>query len=243
MQKQFNSVAGLLRGLARRHDAGQIFNDFLTIGICEFHRTNIQSRLQQKDDANEKLYLNTIKPYNRKELNTFAKIMGTLMNTVYQEPYSDTLGEYYTMEITKGQNGQFFTPNALTKLMGELVTDPEEIISKQKIIDPACGSGRILLGFAQKHPDNYFYGADNNNTCAKMSTLNFFLNGLRGEVAWMNTLSMEWYGGWHINTKGLGIVPIEKEQSRIWSHPPIKKENNSKPPEYNSGDGIQLGLF
>ncbi|MEM8527827.1 MAG: hypothetical protein AAGG68_24510 [Bacteroidota bacterium] len=61
-----------------------------------------------------------------------------------------------------------------------------------------------------------------------MATLNFFLNGLRGEVAWMNTLSIEWYGGWQINNNGLGILPIEKEESRIWSHPPKPNENKDQ---------------
>lgn len=41
----------------------------------------------------------------------------------------------------------------------------------------------------------------------------------------MNSLSMEWYGGWLINTNGIGIIPIEKDQSQIWTAPPeiIKK--------------------
>lgn len=64
-----------------------------------------------------------------------------------------------------------------------------------------------------------------------MATLNFFINGLNGEVAWMNCLSMEWYGGWSINQNGIGIVPITKEQSKIWSEAPktVKIHDPSKP--------------
>ena len=70
-----------------------------------------------------------------------------------------------------------------------------------------------------------------------MATLNFFLNGLRGEVAWMNSLSNEWYGGWHINLNGLGIVPIEKEQSYIWLKEPLNKKDTM------SNNGQQFTLF
>ncbi|MEQ9286152.1 MAG: hypothetical protein RIG77_04540 [Cyclobacteriaceae bacterium] len=50
-----------------------------------------------------------------------------------------------------------------------------------------------------------------------MGALAFFLNSVRGEVAWMDSLSMEWYWGWLINEAGLSTVLIEKEQSRIRS--------------------------
>ena len=86
----------------------------------------------------------------------------------------------------------------------------------------------MLLSAAKLNHRNYFFGADNSNTCAKIATLNFFLNGLNGEVAWMNSLTMEWYGGWHTNTKGVGILPIEKEQSMIWTEAPQPKASEVK---------------
>jgi len=81
----------------------------------------------------------------------------------------------------------------------------------------------------------------NAGTCAKMATLNAFVNGLRGEVAWMNSLSMEWYGGWQINMNGLGILPIDKEQSRIWSEAPKMKPVPDAVSQ--SGQSQQLALF
>ena len=81
-----------------------------------------------------------------------------------------------------------------------------------------------------------------------MATINFFLNGLKGEVAWMNTLTMEWLGGWHINQNGLGVIPIEKENSQIWSKPPKSKakpttapfDKNRIKPDHPS---LQMDLF
>lgn len=195
--------------------------------MCSMHRTNIQTGLTQKDEANESLYLEIAGKYEKPELLIFSEILATLMNNTYDNPYSDLLGEYFCNEITRGENGQFFTPEPVCELMTQLQGE-EGSIEHKTVLDPACGSGRTLLSFAKQNPNNLFYGADVSNSCAKMSALNFFMNGLRGEVAWMNSLSMEFYGAWHINTAGLGIVPIEKEHSRIWSSPPQFEEQAIK---------------
>ncbi|GAA3643629.1 N-6 DNA methylase [Flavivirga jejuensis] len=207
------------------------------MSICAYHQANIQSQLRVKDEDNEKHYLETIKGYDKESINTFPKLLGFLQMKIYDNPYSDLLGEYFTEHITRGQNGQYFTPEHICELMSQLNNASNQ--KGKRVLDPACGSGRFLLKFAKHSPDNFFYGADISSTCAKMSVLNFFLNGLRGEVAWMNTLSMEWFGGWHINMNGLGIVSIEKEQSLIWSKPSFSKKPENKP----STKGNQLTLF
>ena len=222
-----------LEHLARRYEPTQVFDDFLTMAICAYHRTNIQSKLSEKDEENEALYHQTIAKYDKETINAFPKLLGILQVQVYEEPYSDLLGEYFTQHITKGQNGQYFTPEPICDLMTKL-NSPEKQ-TKQRVLDPACGSGRFLLKFAQSNPDNAFFGADISATCAKMTTLIFFLNGLRGEVSWMNTLSMDWYGGWHINTQDMGIVPINKDNS-ILARTPIKQDEVKKTSE-------QLTLF
>ena len=235
MTNHFNQLSKLLNTLGRRHNLSTVFNDLLTMAICSYHRTNIQSKLTVKDPDNETLYLDTIQKYDRDELNNFAKAMGHLHLQVHDNPYSDILGEYFTENITNGHNGQYFTPEPICTLMTQLHAGQGGVKDKT-VLDPACGSARMLLAFAQSNPQNQFFGADVSQTCVKMATVNFFLNGLKGEVAWMNTLSMEFYGAWHVNTQGIGIVPIEKKQSRIWSNPPIA--NKDEPEE-----GAQLILF
>lgn len=244
MTNHFNELSKTLNQLGRRYDLAKVFNDLLTISICSFHRTNIQSRLQEKDAENEKLYMETIKSYDSEDLNILGQALGILQLNVLDNPYSDILGEYFMCFITKGQNGQYFTPEPVCKMMASIQgADPEA--EGNRVLDPACGSGRMLLSYAETSYRNYFFGADNSNTCAKMATLNFFLNGLNGEVAWMNSLSMEWFGGWHINTNGLGIIPIEKEQSKIWTEAPRPKAAKSEiSPAKNSGaPAQQLSLF
>ncbi|OEK01165.1 hypothetical protein BFP97_06415 [Roseivirga sp. 4D4] len=228
MQHQYKEFAKPLEKLGRRHDLSRAFNDLLTIAICSFHSTNIQSRLQEKDEQNEALYMETIKPYSRENLNDLGKAIGILQLNVLDDPYSDVLGEFFMEHITKGQNGQYFTPTPVCEMMAQMTLENSRK-EDQRILDPACGSGRMLLSAAKINHRNYFFGADSSQTCAKMATLNFFLNGLQGEVAWMNSLSMEWYGGWQINKFGLGILPIEKEHSQIWTEAPKPKPKPQTP--------------
>jgi hypothetical protein len=247
MTKHFNEIVKFMDQLGRRHELATVFNDFLTLSICAYHRTNIRSNLQEKDEANEELYMRIIAKYEKEDIDTFPKILGLLHLQVQDDPYSDPLGEYFMQHISHGNNGQFFTPECICEMMAVIQGEGE--IERKRVLDPACGSGRTLLAFAKLHPYNYFFGADNANTCAKMTTLNFFLNGLSSEVAWMNSLTMEFYGGWHVNTDGIGIVPIEKEQSVIWTKPPEKKEillpseRPDKPKGKPSAPTAQLELF
>jgi type I restriction-modification system DNA methylase subunit len=74
------------------------------------------------------------------------------------------------------------------------------------IQDPACGSGRMLLSAAKIERNNYFFGADIDNRCCKMTVINMCLNDLQGEVAWMNSLSQEHWGGFSVNRK-FGVIP------------------------------------
>ncbi len=241
MTNHFNELSKQLNSLGHRYDRGKVFNDFLILCICTFHHINIQSRLTEKDETNEKIYMDTIQAYKKEDLDVFSQMLATLQLNVLDNPYFDILGEYFMQEITKGQNGQYFTPEDICEFMALLQFAKKETVQGQRVLDPACGSGRMLLAFARHKPDNYFYGADNTITCARMAALNFFLNGLRGEVAWMDSLKMEFYGGWRINMSGIGILPIEKEQSVIWNKPPEPKTPASRPAE--SGQGSQLTFF
>ena len=105
MTDHYKELVKTLTPLGRKYDLAKAFNDLLTVGICSFHRTNIQSRLQEKDEANEALYMDTIKPYERDDLNIFAAALGILQLNVLDNPYSDILGDFYMEYITRGENG------------------------------------------------------------------------------------------------------------------------------------------
>ena len=223
--KQFEK---LFEGFNYRRDLPRVFDDFLTMVQCSYHRTNIASRLHDKDAANEKRYLDTIKPYSKEELDVFAHALAILKMSADKDPYDDILGRFFTERITNGRGGQYFTPQGVAGLLSAISVDKDNPPVGKTIYDPACGSGRLLLEFARVAPKNTFFGNDVSIVCAKMTSLNMLFNGMVGEAAAMNTLQMRWSSGWHVNTSGFGIVPIEKERSRIWTAPPPQKPQDQQ---------------
>jgi type I restriction enzyme M protein len=76
------------------------------------------------------------------------------------------------------------------------------------LIDPTCGSGRCLLAIHVEAPGNYHVAMDLDLTCVKMTIANFLLHGVVGEVLWMDSLSLEFYGAWKVNEMLNTSIPL-----------------------------------
>lgn len=113
------------------------------------------------------------------------------------EGFHDVLGDLFMDLVSHGRNGQFFTPQPVCDMMAQL-NYGNDLKEGMAVCDPACGSGRTLLAMAKLERNLKFYGADNDSTCSKMAVLNMMLNTMQGEIAWMNSLTMEHYKSWHI---------------------------------------------
>lgn len=197
--------------LAGRHALETVFSDFLTLATCSFHPQTVRSPGVNPDLENEGVYLAVAGRYQREELNTMAELMGLLILQANSRPYSDLLGEYFTEHVTRGRNGQYFTPDSICLLMARMTMG--ECCEGKTVNDPACGSGRMLLAFAEDAPKNHFFASDVDANCARMAALNFYLNGMTGEVVQMNTLTLEAWRAWHINAGVRGIQPIPLERA------------------------------
>ena len=71
----------------------------------------------------------------------------------------DAFGELYMAYCSKpGQqaNGQFFTPSHICELMVMCAAGKKE--TGQRMGDPTCGSGRLLLAYHAHNPGNYLVG-------------------------------------------------------------------------------------
>lgn len=219
------------------------FDDFLTICICCFS-INPDTKLSNYEDE----YLRIIKPYKANStLKYFPELLAEMI--IYLEDNKDSsqgndlLGEFFQQEITHGRNGQFFTPFHITDFMAQIVKGEET--RSLNVLDPACGSGRMLMAFGkQSIIPNRYYGVDIDPLCAKMTAINLFLNGLKGEVICANALFPdEYYFGYRISFFPLGIFKIErKEDSVIWhmNQTTFSDLKNEKPV---SDTSLQLRLF
>ena len=77
-------------------------------------------RLHQK---REDEYLTIIKSYKTEDQQRFPQMMATLVALLDHEP-QDVLGQLYMeLELGNKDQGQFFTPSALSELMANLVLD------------------------------------------------------------------------------------------------------------------------
>ncbi|MGE0566609.1 MAG: class I SAM-dependent DNA methyltransferase [Bacteroidia bacterium] len=221
----------------------QTFDDFLTICICCFTR-NFKTGLSHYEDE----YLRVIEPY--KALGTLkylpillAELILYMEENMDNSQGNDLLGTFFEQEISRGRNGQFFTPFHVCQLMTQLTRGEET--KSMRVLDPCCGSGRMLLAFEKgskcKHA---YYGIDIDPRCVKMTAINLFLNGQCGEVVCGDALAHnDFKFGYEISILSLGIFKIvEMETSTIWKSQRTTN-STSNPHEQKKPPQSQLELF
>lgn len=84
--------------------------------------------------------------------------------------------------------GEFYTPHAVSKLLAKLAKPKEG----DKICDPACGSGGLLIEAAlEVGSRNYaLFGMEVNGSTWALAKMNMFLNGCdSARIEWCNTLT------------------------------------------------------
>ncbi|TGK80423.1 type I restriction-modification system subunit M [Leptospira montravelensis] len=98
----------------------------------------------------------------------------------------DLFGDAYEFLISNyaanagKSGGEFFTPQHVSKLIARLAMHKQTSVNK--IYDPACGSGSLLLQ-AKKHFDEHiieegFFGQEINHTTYNLARMNMFLHNI-----------------------------------------------------------------
>lgn len=200
----------VIANVSQRYSRSVVFSDFLEITICTLSSGEEEDR-----------YFEIIERYKPEEIRKLKDAFASLIYEMDNGGFGlkDVLGEYFTFEITRGENGQYFTPESICDLMANVVG------VEKTVFDPSCGSGRALLSAEKvrrkKKGDNKcsYFGADIDFRCASMTAINLCLNGLYGESVQMNSLSNEYFTGWRILKHPVHKYPflrkIEKEDSFI----------------------------
>lgn len=126
--------------------------------------------------------------------------LGELLYASEQLPYQDLLGALYMERRRMDRDrAQFFTPWPVAKLMAsvQLVAldlsqyGPEYPLH---VLDPACGSGTLLLAVASEVPTSLIWtsslrlaGVDVDPLCVAMTRLNMRLHGLEPITAFVES--------------------------------------------------------
>jgi len=222
MSNNNETFATLMKRFEYQYDLRTTFDDFLTMTICAFSR-NPMTGLSFDED----LYMATIDKYKDDELRfLFPKALASLTDEMTERLESnscnDILGEFYELNLYRKGAQQYFTPWPICQFMAKAsfnVGDrkPEQSL---RILDPACGSGRMLLASAKDSgPTHEYYGIDTDHACVKMTAINLFLGGLfKSEVMCANALLPDDFRvSYVISFIPFGIFKIEeKEKSRLW---------------------------
>ena len=104
----------------------------------------------------------------------------------FDASHIDLFGDAYEFLISNyaanagKSGGEFFTPQHVSRLIAQLAMHKQTSVNK--IYDPACGSGSLLLQ-AKKHFDAHliqdgFYGQDINHTTYNLARMNMFLHNI-----------------------------------------------------------------
>ena len=118
-----------------------------------------------------------------KVLNTVAQMeLGSRYNDTDNDTFGDTyefLMQMYASEAGKS-GGEFFTPQQVSELLARLASWQNPNI--QKVYDPACGSGSLLLKFAKtigkENPNLKYFGQEVNPTTYNLCRINMFLHNV-----------------------------------------------------------------
>ena len=119
-----------------------------------------------------------------------AKVLQTVaqmdLGSKYDDTENDTVGDTYEylMQMYAANagksGGEFFTPQQVSELLARLASWNNDNI--QKVYDPACGSGSLLLKFAKtvgrENPNLKYYGQEVNPTTYNLCRINMFLHNV-----------------------------------------------------------------
>ena len=179
----FDAIESSANGYPSEHDIKGLFADF---------------------DTTSNRLGNTVEEKNRR-LAAVIKGVESLDFGNFEDNEIDLFGDAYEFLISNyaanagKSGGEFFTPQNVSKLIARLAMSG--LASVNKIYDPACGSGSLLLQ-AKKQFDAHliedgFFGQEINHTTYNLARMNMFLHNInydKFDIALGNTLINPQYG-------------------------------------------------
>lgn len=173
------------------NNIGEIINKMLE-RIEEDNKTKLRGVFRNIDFNSESIFGKT-KDRNAMLKNVIEEIETLdLRSSVLGQ--SEILGDAYEYMIANfasdagKKGGEFFTPSEVSELIARLVKPREN----DRIYDPTCGSGSLLIRTAKQVPGNkvQLYGQERNGQTYALSLMNMFLHKFDdAKIEWGDTLS------------------------------------------------------
>jgi len=163
LEKIENENTGKLRGVFRNID----FNSEAILGRASERNAMLRSLLE-----------------DFKDLSLRPSQIGN--EDVVGNAYQYMIGQFASDAGKKG--GEFYTPAEVSELLARLVK-PEE---NDRIYDPTCGSGSLLIKVAEQVPSRKLaiYGQERNGATHSLALMNMYLHGIDdAKIEWGDTLA------------------------------------------------------
>ena len=174
-------------------DIGQIINKALE-KIEEENKLKLDGVFRSIDFNNENLLGKTkernamlktlLEDFNHKDLDLRPSKLGN--HDIIGNAYEYLIARFASDAGKKG--GEFFTPSEVSELISRLVK-PQ---SGDRIYDPTCGSGSLLIKAARKVQDRNFslYGQERNGGTQALCKMNMFLHDIDdAKIKWGDTIA------------------------------------------------------
>lgn len=160
----FNNIENSAKGAVSEDDLKGLFDDL---------------------DVNSNKLGNTVEKRNQK-LVKLLEAIGNLRLGNYSDNTIDAFGDAYEFLMTMyasnagKSGGEFYTPQEVSELLAEITTVGKKEVNK--VYDPACGSGSLLLKFSKvlgrENVRQGFFGQEINLTTYNLCRINMFLHDI-----------------------------------------------------------------
>lgn len=164
LAKVFKGIEGSAKGFESEDDLKGLFADL---------------------DINSAKLGNTVEKRNQK-LVKLLEAIGSLQLGNYADNTIDAFGDTYEFLMTMyasnagKSGGEFYTPQEVSELLAKITTIGKKEVNK--VYDPACGSGSLLLKFAKvlgkENVRQGFFGQEINLTTYNLCRINMFLHDI-----------------------------------------------------------------
>ena len=182
--------------LYRKRDAGnigEIINEALAKiedenkakleGVFRNIDFNSEAALGETKDRNRRLK-NLLDDFADKRLDLRPSVVGN--RDIIGDVYEYLIGKFAADAGKKA--GEFYTPSEVSMLLAKLV-DPQP---GDRICDPACGSGSLLIRVGKEVGDKNFFlaGQESNGSTWSLCRMNMFLHAMdAARIEWCDTLT------------------------------------------------------
>lgn len=165
-------------------DLAKIFSEIEKSAVGYDSEQNIKGLFADFDTTSNRLG-NTVKEKNSRLAAVIKGVAGLNFGS-FHENQIDLFGDAYEFLISNyaanagKSGGEFFTPQNVSKLIARLAMHKQENVNK--IYDPACGSGSLLLQSKKQFEENKiedgFFGQEINHTTYNLARMNMFLHNI-----------------------------------------------------------------